>query len=83
MCKGDYREKLKFLKGLRKTTKRKLEPRAADSDVHRVINDALDPHMLAKVEENAVEVWIHPADEKWIKTVQFPQYLPKTLEPVK
>lgn len=69
-----------FAKRVHRTIKTKQIPRAAVSDVHRGVDDKLDPYVLAGVGQNAEEVWFHLIDEEWIIALRFLSYFSKTVE---
>lgn len=68
------------MKGVRKNTEKKQTQRAADSDVHHGLEDALTCYMLADVGRNAEEVWIQSVDEEWIKALWFSSHYLKTVK---
>lgn len=54
----------KFMKVVRTIYETKRTSRAARSDVHRVFDDELDPHMLVEGEDNGEKYCIQPVDEE-------------------
>lgn len=50
------KEEEEFVEGVHKINKKRRTPRAANYDVHRSLGDALDPYMLLRLGQNAVEI---------------------------
>lgn len=69
-----------FWKGAHKIIKTKRAPSAADSYVHRIFGDALDPCMHFGVGQNAGGAWIKPMGEAWIKFLCFSRYYPNSVD---
>lgn len=64
-----------------KIIENKQTTRAASSDVHRTFDDTLDWFTVADNRQIFEEVWIHPVDKAWSKTLWIPPCFPKIAEP--
>lgn len=61
-CKSDWAKNDEAVEGRPKPIKARQIPRPADADVHRELDDKLDPHMVVELEKNAVEFCIQPGN---------------------